>query len=48
MPNSYVRSPPSRHKMPEAMQALCFMAGAENSIFYGDKLLVTGNNEEDQ
>jgi biotin synthase len=24
------------------MQALCFMAGA-NSIFYGDKLLVTGN-----
>ena len=26
------------------MQALCFMAGA-NSIFYGDKLLVTGNPE---
>ena len=24
------------------MQALCFMAGA-NSIFYGDKLLTTGN-----
>jgi biotin synthase len=24
------------------VQALCFMAGA-NSIFYGDKLLVTGN-----
>jgi biotin synthase len=28
--------------MGEAVQALCFMAGA-NSIFYGDKLLVTGN-----
>ena len=28
------------------MQALCFMAGA-NSIFYGDKLLVTGNPGED-
>ncbi|KGQ28372.1 biotin synthase [Gallibacterium anatis] len=46
MPNSYVRLSAGRHKMPEAMQALCFMAGA-NSIFYGDKLLVTGNNEED-
>ena len=29
-------------EMPEAMQALCFMSGA-NSIFYGDKLLTTGN-----
>jgi biotin synthase len=28
--------------MPEAIQALCFYAGA-NSIFYGDKLLTTGN-----
>jgi biotin synthase len=28
--------------MGEAIQALCFMAGA-NSIFYGDKLLTTGN-----
>lgn len=46
MPNSYVRLSAGRHKMPEAMQAMCFMAGA-NSIFYGDKLLVTGNNEED-
>lgn len=46
MPNSYVRLSAGRHKMPEAIQALCFMAGA-NSIFYGDKLLVTGNNEED-
>ena len=30
--------------MPEAVQALCFLAGA-NSIFYGDKLLTTGNPE---
>jgi biotin synthase len=28
--------------MDEATQALCFLAGA-NSIFYGDKLLTTGN-----
>jgi biotin synthase len=28
--------------MPEAVQALCFLAGA-NSIFYGDRLLTTGN-----
>jgi biotin synthase len=33
----------------EGIQALCYLAGA-NSIFYGDKLLVTGNPEveEDQ
>jgi len=28
--------------MNEATQALCFLAGA-NSIFYGEKLLTTGN-----
>ena len=28
--------------MPDALQALCLYAGA-NSIFYGDKLLTTGN-----
>jgi biotin synthase len=28
--------------MGEAIQALCFMAGA-NSIFYGEKLLTTNN-----
>lgn len=42
MPQSYVRLSAGRQEMPEAMQALCFMAGA-NSIFYGDKLLTTGN-----
>jgi biotin synthase len=30
--------------MSEAVQALCFMAGA-NSVFYGEKLLTTGNPE---
>jgi biotin synthase len=44
MPASYVRLSAGREQMPEAMQALCFMAGA-NSIFYGDKLLTTGNPE---
>jgi biotin synthase len=35
--------------MGEAIQALCFLAGA-NSIFYGEKLLTTGNPDlkEDQ
>ena len=35
-----------RQQLGEAVQALCFMAGA-NSIFYGDKLLVTGNPDTD-
>jgi biotin synthase len=30
--------------MSEAIQALCYLAGA-NSIFYGEKLLTTGNPE---
>lgn len=46
MPKSYVRLSAGRGQMPEAMQALCFMAGT-NSIFYGDKLLTTENPEED-
>ena len=46
MPKSYVRLSAGRSDMSEEMQAMCFMAGA-NSIFYGDKLLVTGNPEED-
>jgi len=44
MPKSYVRLSAGRAEMPEAVQALCFLAGA-NSIFYGDKLLTTGNPE---
>jgi biotin synthase len=42
MPASYVRLSAGRREMPEAVQALCFLAGA-NSIFYGDRLLTTGN-----
>ncbi|MES2363834.1 MAG: biotin synthase BioB [Pseudomonadota bacterium] len=42
MPRARVRLSAGRQQLGEAVQALCFMAGA-NSIFYGDKLLVTGN-----
>lgn len=42
MPSSVVRLSAGRESMSEAMQALCFMAGA-NSIFTGEKLLTTGN-----
>jgi biotin synthase len=44
MPRSMVRLSAGRTAMDEAVQALCFFAGA-NSIFYGDKLLTTGNPE---
>ena len=42
MPRARVRLSAGRQQLGEAVQALCFLAGA-NSIFYGDKLLVTGN-----
>lgn len=42
LPESYVRLSAGRRGMSESTQALCFLAGA-NSIFYGDKLLTTGN-----
>ncbi|THU02893.1 biotin synthase BioB [Lampropedia puyangensis] len=44
MPKARVRLSAGRQQLGEATQALCFLAGA-NSIFYGDKLLVTGNPE---
>lgn len=44
MPKAMVRLSAGRQQMSEAAQALCFLAGA-NSIFYGDKLLTTGNPE---
>ncbi len=44
MPNAMVRLSAGRREMGDAVQALCFLAGA-NSIFYGDKLLTTGNPE---
>ena len=42
MPASWVRLSAGRSDMTDEMQALCFFAGA-NSIFYGEKLLTTGN-----
>jgi len=47
MPSSHVRLSAGREVMSEEMQSLCFLAGA-NSIFYGEKLLTTGNTEADQ
>lgn len=44
MPTSFVRLSAGRQSMGEAVQTLCFHAGA-NSIFYGEKLLTTGNPE---
>ncbi len=46
MPKARVRLSAGRRQMGEAVQAMCFLAGA-NSIFYGDKLLTTGNPEAD-
>jgi len=47
MPKAMVRLSAGRQEMPDAVQALCFLAGA-NSIFYGDKLLTTGNPEAER
>jgi biotin synthase len=42
MPRSHVRLSAGRSDMTDELQALCFFAGA-NSVFYGEKLLTTGN-----
>jgi biotin synthase len=42
MPRAHVRLSAGRTDMSDELQALCFLAGA-NSIFYGEKLLTTGN-----
>jgi len=42
MPRAMVRLSAGRQQMGDGIQALCFHAGA-NSIFYGEKLLTTGN-----
>ena len=42
MPRSAVRLSAGREQMSDELQALAFFAGA-NSIFYGEKLLTTGN-----
>jgi biotin synthase len=46
MPKARVRLSAGRRELGEAVQALCFQAGA-NSIFYGDKLLTTDNPDSD-
>ncbi len=47
LPASYVRLSAGRETMSTAMQALCFVAGA-NSFFVGGKLLTTPNQSEDE
>lgn len=46
LPRAYVRLSAGRSEMSDELQALCFLAGA-NSIFYGDKLLTSGNATAD-
>ena len=47
MPESHVRLSAGRETMSDELQAMAFLAGA-NSIFYGEKLLTTGNPESDK
>ena len=42
MPKAWVRLSAGRERMSDALQALCFLAGA-NSVFFGEKLLTTAN-----
>jgi biotin synthase len=46
MPKAMVRLSAGRREFGDAAQALCYFAGA-NSVFYGDKLLTTGNPDFD-
>ena len=46
MPRAMIRLSAGRRELGEAVQALCYLAGA-NSIFYGERLLTTGNPEAD-
>jgi biotin synthase len=46
LPTSKVRLSAGRARLSREAQALCFYAGA-NSIFYGDRLLTTGNPDTD-
>jgi len=47
MPKARVRLSAGRQQLGRAVQAMCFMAGA-NSIFYGEQLLTTGNPEAEE
>jgi len=42
MPRATIRLSAGRRELGEAAQALCYFAGA-NSVFYGERLLTTGN-----
>lgn len=44
IPNARIRLSGGRTQMSDETQTLCFLAGA-NSIFYGEKLLITANPE---
>ncbi|MCA9491585.1 MAG: biotin synthase BioB, partial [Myxococcales bacterium] len=46
MPRTRIRLSAGRERLSEEAQLLCFLAGA-NSIFFGDKLLTTGNPSYD-
>ena len=47
MPSARVRLSAGRQQMSDAIQALCFLAGA-NSIFYGEQLLTTSNPDAER
>src|SRR5712671_226587 len=47
MPKAWVRLSAGRESMSDTMQALCFLAGA-NSVFYGEKVLTTGNPQAER
>jgi biotin synthase len=47
MPKARVRLSAGRQALGRAVQAMCFLAGA-NSIFYGEQLLTTGNPEAEE
>jgi biotin synthase len=47
MPRARVRLSAGRSFLTREAQILCLVAGA-NSIFYGEKLLVTGNPEVEE
>lgn len=47
MPRAWVRLSAGRSDMDDAVQALCFFAGA-NSVFFGEKLLTTDNPQRDK
>ncbi|MBX3694813.1 MAG: biotin synthase BioB [Steroidobacteraceae bacterium] len=46
LPKATLRLSAGREQMSDELQALCFLAGA-GSIFYGEKLLTTGNPDVD-